>query len=376
MAFYILLSRFGVIWAALRTFFGFFMPLILGCVIAFVVNPLANRFYRLFPDVQKEKRRRFLANLLAFIVVLLFLAFAMIILIPQLIESAQIFAGNLDSYAASLSALLRNWGLSQTALDLDDFISSSENLLGNISASVGDNLASILSLSASIGKILLRWVIAFILAVYLLAAKPKLKAGLHRLLRALFNEEHYDDVSLFLQRCDRILNRYIIFNLLDSLIIGVINAIFMTICGMQYVGLVSFVVAVTNLVPTFGPIVGTAIGGFVLLMVHPVHALIFLIFSLLLQLCDGYILKPRLFSDSLGVSSLWILIGVVVSANMFGVVGILLAIPGVAILDLLYNSYLLPHLEAKRRAAAAQKAAAAGESGAADAAPDGPATPE
>lgn len=91
--------------------------------------------------------------------------------------------------------------------------------------------------------------------------------------------------------------------------------------------------------------VGLVIGGFVLLIVNPVHALMFVIFTLILQLCDGYIIKPRLFGNSLGVSGLWILIGVIVGGNMFGVIGILLAVPCVAIMVLIYETYLLPGLE-------------------------------
>lgn len=119
----------------------------------------------------------------------------------------------------------------------------------------------------------------------------------------------------------------------------------MAITGMQYVGLISFVVALTNLVPTFGPMVGLVIGGFVLLIVNPVHALMLVIITLILQFCDGYIIKPRLFGNSLGVSGLWILIGVIVGGNMFGVIGILLAVPCVAIMVLIYETYLLPELE-------------------------------
>ena len=123
----------------------------------------------------------------------------------------------------------------------------------------------------------------------------------------------------------------------------------MLVVGMPYVGLVSFVVAITNLIPTFGPIVGGVIGAFALVLVKPWYALAFLVFTLVLQTLDGYVLKPRLFGSSLGVSGLWILIGVIVGGRIFGVIGILLAIPGVAILDFIYRDYLLPWLEKRRR---------------------------
>ena len=155
-------------------------------------------------------------------------------------------------------------------------------------------------------------------------------------------------VLVALRRCNVILSRYIVFNLVDALIVGAVNAIFMSVLRLPYVGLVSFFIGVTNLIPTFGPVIGIALGAFVLVLVKPWHALIFIIFSLVLQLLDSYLLKPRLFGDTLGVSSLWILVGIIVGGRMFGITGILLAIPAVAILDFLYKEHLLPWLEQRR----------------------------
>ena len=159
--------------------------------------------------------------------------------------------------------------------------------------------------------------------------------------------DKYDKVEYVIIQSDKILNRYIVYNLIDASIIGIVNAIFMTIAGLPYVGLVSVFVAVTNIIPTFGPAIGALIGSFLLLLVEPWYAGAFLIFTLILQTLDGYVIKPKLFGDSLGVSGLWILIGIVAGGKMFGVVGILLAIPMVAILDMLYHKFLLPFLESR-----------------------------
>ena len=118
---------------------------------------------------------------------------------------------------------------------------------------------------------------------------------------------------------------------------------------MQYVGLVSVIVAVSNMIPNFGPIIGAVIGGFVLVFVNPFHAMLFIAFCFFLQFADGYILKPKLFSNSLGVSGLLILVASIVLGNMFGILGMLLSIPAAAILSFIYNDYLLPRQE-KRHA--------------------------
>ena len=114
----------------------------------------------------------------------------------------------------------------------------------------------------------------------------------------------------------------------------------MSVAGMPYSILISLVVGITNLAPTFGPIVGGIIGGFILVLVNPFYALWFIIFTVILQTIDGYILKPKLFGGSLGVPGVWILISIIVGSRILGVAGILLAIPFAAIVDFIYHDLI------------------------------------
>ena len=274
----------------------------------------------------------------------------MVILIPQLIEGVSSFTANLDSYLESLRTafpgLNKSFG---SFLNKPDVLASREKLLSAVSSAIRNNADLLLEFSAFAGKSLIQWLIGLFLSVYLLAEKDTLKANGKRLLRAALPQNRSEGLLVFLRRCDRILSRYVVYNLLDSVIIGGTNAIFMAITGIPYVGLVSFIVAATNLIPTFGPMIGGAVGALLLCLVKIRYAVIFLIFTSLIQLCDAYIIKPKLFGNSLGVSSLWILIGIIVGGRMFGAVGVLLAIPAVAILDFLYTEYILPRLEAREQ---------------------------
>ena len=103
-------------------------------------------------------------------------------------------------------------------------------------------------------------------------------------------------------------------------------------------------------------VIGAVIGGFILLLVNPVYAVMFIAITLILQVCDGYIIKPKLFGNSLGVSGLLILIAIVTMGNAFGIGGILLAIPVAAICDFSYREGVLPCLQRRK----AKKQAAAG----------------
>ena len=186
------------------------------------------------------------------------------------------------------------------------------------------------------------------LSVYMLMAKSSLKKGAKRFMRAVLPEKTFVKTMRYLKRCDGILVDYIVCSLFDSLIVGGVTAVFMTISGMQYVGMVSLLVAVTNLIPNFGPLIGGAIGAFILLLVNPIDAVTFILFVLVLQFLDGYVIKPKLFGNKLGVSGLLILASVVVCGNIWGITGILLAIPIAAILDFTVRDVILPELERRR----------------------------
>jgi len=347
---YVVLTHFSTIWTGIRTVAGFFSPVFLAAVIAYLVNPLANWYQKkLFRRLKNENIRSVASNGLAFVTVIALLALLLVILIPQMVEGATTFLSNLDLYMEKAKSSLPNLKLFGKALNLQSFLESREKLMTALADMLKNNADIVIEASAHAGKSLFQWLIALFLSIYFLTEKDRLKKGALRLLRAASSSQAYETTIHVLQRCDSILNRYVVYNLLDSLIIGGANALVMAVMGVPYIGLVSFVVAVTNLIPTFGPMIGAVIGALILSLVELRFTVIFLILTAVLQLCDAYLVKPKLFGSSLGVSSLWILIGIVVGGRMFGAVGVLLAIPGVAILDFLYTEYFLPRLEAKAR---------------------------
>ena len=355
VAVYLLLSNLGTVLDSISQFIGYFSTVIGGAAIAYMMNPLAKIYDKyIFRKIKKDSMRWSFSVGLAVVTVLLFVALILVIVIPQLLESITSFVTNLGPYASSLMKKLNQLGVSfsdsNKAKVLKKLLDSSEDIINYLVDYITGNFSKIISASTTAGKGVINWIIAFIISIYLLSAKAGIKKSLKKFLGAVMKKEAYDTTVAFLARCNYILNRYIIFDLIDGLIVGVTNAIVMGIFGMQYIGIISVVVGVTNLVPTFGPVVGAVIGIFILLMVEPVHALIFLIAVIVLQLIDGYIIKPKLFGNTFGVSGLLILVAIVIGGKIFGILGILLAIPFVAICDHTYRELLLPRLEQKRKA--------------------------
>ena len=352
---YLVLSHFHALREGIRTVLWYLGPVIGGCVIAYIMNTLAKLYQRsLFRKVKKEKTGWKLAIFLTVITVLAFLLLMMAIVIPQLATSIYQLARNLNAYVATIQRWLEDIGLGSKVLgriiDLQKLADTSGMLLETLIKYLSENTGKVISISTVAGKTIFNFVIAFILSVYLLIEKHNLKKGAHRLIDALVRQERKRDfLTAVIRKCNAILNRYVVYNLIDSIIVGVANAVFMAACGMEYVGLISFLVAASNLVPTFGPLIGLLGGGFILVLARPLHALLFVGFTIVLQFFDGYVLKPRLYGNSLGISGLLVLAAIIVGGRIAGVVGILLAIPAGAILDYLYRECFLPWLESRRK---------------------------
>lgn len=349
VAFYVLLTNLGTVLSSVRFFLSNFNSIVLGAIFAYLLNPLAKFFdKKVFRRVKRANMRWYLSVILGLMTAFLALILLIGMLVPQLVQSISLFADNYDAYAVALIELIKGSPL-EFILDAEKLQTLSHNALGAISDFVRSNAGKILSTAANSGKGILSTVISAIVAIYILIDKLGVLSGLWHLMEIIFPEETVEGFMKFTHRCDKILMRYLGQSLLESLIIGFVNAIFMFLCGMQYVGLISVIVAVTNLIPNFGPIIGGVIGGFALLLVNPLHALMFVVFTCILQFVDGYILKPKLFSGSLGVSGLLILVAGIVLGNLFGVLGMLLSIPAAAILSFIYQDYFLPRQEKRRR---------------------------
>ena len=349
--FYVVLTHLGLIGSYLRTFLGFFKPVIIGAIIAYVVNPLAKLIDRtLFGRLKKPRAGWAVSVFIALLVIALIFALLVGTVAPQLVNNVRNFISNINTYIDNLNRFIENIGLPSTQLQesIAEFMAGDDSFISRIGSYLQRNLPTILKASSNVGSGAMNAAIGFIMAIYLLLDKANIKKFFSGFFRLVMSEQGYARLDAFRLRFNNIFSRYISFTLIDAFIVGLANYAFMLIMRMPDALLVSVIVGVTNLAPTFGPIVGAALGGFVLLLVDPPAALAFLIFTIVLQTIDGYILKPRMFGNVLNVPGVLILVSIVVGGRMFGVLGILLAIPFAAVLVYLYSEVLVPWLEKRR----------------------------
>ena len=336
-----------VIGGVFTTIGNFVFPVFLGVVFAYIMNPLVNIFdTKVFKKIKKEAFRQKLSVMITFILVMVIIVLLLTLLITQLVESVMTLVGNMDVYIKNIEGFLRSLDdITGGHVDLSAIVASSDKILDGVQALLPDDPGAILNKSKNIGSGLVNIVLGAILSLYFMLERDNLMRGVRKLLHAVLPDDVYRRSSVFWHKCDQILIRYIAYSILDAIIVGVANAIFMMITGMNYVVMVSTIVGVTNLAPTFGPIVGAIVGALVLVLSNPWDAVLFLVFTVILQTLDGYVIKPKLFGGTFGISGLWILVGIIVGGRMFGVTGILFAIPAVAIIDYVYQNYILKKLE-------------------------------
>lgn len=333
---YFILANVSVIFSAIGRFFGFFSTVFSGIIIAYILNPMViwvrNRF---FHKVRNQRAAWTASVAVTIVVVVIFAAILLVALIPQLIASVVGFLENMSYYVTRLQYLISNLakGGSAASIDMSAVTDYSDRLLDTLQKYVSGNLGDVVTTSTDIGHKVVNFGISFVMSIYFLNDKKRLVEYLGIVMHKLIPDEYYDGIASFWQGCNQILIRYIVCEILDALIVGFSNFVFMVITGMPYSALISVVVGVTNLAPTFGPIVGGVIGTLILLLADPKKALYFIIFTNILQTIDGYVIKPRMYGDTLGISPILILISIIVGGRMFGVIGMVLGIPFAAIMD-------------------------------------------
>ena len=351
---YLALTNMPVVLAWLSHVVQLMSPIIIGIIIAYLIDLIVVFFEnRIFKKVKKPKTRYILSVTVSILLVLIFIGFFFWLVLPEIVQSITHFISNAQNYSSLLDENLAK--LDKFAAQYDIQLNATKwtsNIHAWTDTMIADfttNLSRAMNTVLSVGSMLVNFFVGIILAVYFLAGKKKLYAGIRRFRHALLTDEQYEKHTAFLKRSSAIFAKYISYTILEAIGVGIVNAIFMLIAGLPNVTLISVLVAVTNILPTFGPIIGGALGAFILLLEDPMYALIFIIFTLILQTIDGYIVKPHLFGDSLGMPSFVSLISIILGGKLFGPIGILISIPFAAVCAILYRESFLPWLNKRKQ---------------------------
>lgn len=315
----------GGVLAALRAIF-------LGFAMAYLLYPLARfseNFFLRHKVRAKNARSLSVAFSTAVVLALLFLFGYFVI--PQLVFNVPALVQNLPDmmreFADNLSAFLVSHGQSTEILDqLTDKITTSFN--GWLKNDLLSTLSSVFAHVVTAAKGVLNFIIGIIVMVYLLISRDQFIGQGKKMLYALCkNRTNCAVILKHLRKINQIFSGFVSGKLLDSLIIGIICGVCLSILRIPYPLLISVIVGCTNIIPVFGPFFGAIPSAFLLLLTGPSNCLIFLIFIFILQQVDGNIIGPKILGDSTGLSAFWVLFSLLLFNHLMGFWGMLLGVP-------------------------------------------------
>ena len=337
---------------AISGILGSLRAIVLGCVMAYLLYPL-TRFTEqllLYYHVKKKAARALSTAFSTFVLLALIFLFAYFI-IPQLVFNlptlVQSLPNMLTEFSQKISDFLVAHGQSSTIVDnISDKIT--DFLKDWIQDDPLDTLKEVVGRVAIAAKNLLHFVIGIIVMVYLLMSRDQFVGQGKKILFALCRKRTTCDVILkHLRVINKIFSGFVSGKLLDSLIIGIICCICLSILRMPYAMLISITVGITNIIPVFGPFFGAIPSAFLLLLTDPTKCLVFIIFIVILQQVDGNIIGPKILWDSTGLSAFWVLFALLLFNHLMGFWGMLLGVPLFASFYYLLREFINARLRKK-----------------------------
>ena len=340
----------------LRSVLNVLMPFIIGSLIAFILNPAVKKLCFLLKKHTKLKREGVIKGISIAITYLLLLGLVLIAIfgiVPQistsltdLINSMLTFIprafSDFSGFLTDLQERFPSLNISMLQNSMDNALPSALNYIKDFTANI---VPTLYSLSMSIVQLLWNLVIALIVSVYILTDKNILLDSLKAAIYAFLPQKKIPYILDTMRECNNIFGGFVIGKAIDSLIIGILCFILMTILQLPYTMLISLIVGITNMIPYFGPFIGAVPGAFIMLMVSPLKTIVFIVMIFALQQFDGLFLGPKILGESVGLRPLWIIIAITVGGSIAGVLGMFLGVPIVAVLRYLIMRTLRNRLE-------------------------------
>lgn len=354
---YIFIGHFSVTLTLIRQITSLLSPFITGAFIAFILYPLVHLLYcKIFIGKLKLKTKtaKMLSILTAYLLAIGVITILLVFIIPQIYESLNDLTQLLPVWYNNALIFIQNFEDKHADLPLVDYdfinekISSALPMIMNYLTEIMTNLLPlIVSTSMAIVKGILNFIIAMIVSVYMISDHKIIFYHFKRLMYTIIPKKTADNIRMVIRESGTIFSSFIIGKALDSLIIGIICFICMTILRFPYAVLISVIVGITNIIPYFGPYIGGIIGGIIILIVNPVKVIFWAILILIIQQFDGLYLGPKILGEKTGLRPLWVIFSITVGGSLFGVLGMFLGVPCVAVISYILNLIIEHFLKKK-----------------------------
>lgn len=316
-------------------------PFIIGIVIAFILNVIINMLENgILKKLKKGKRAISIVSSL--VVVFGFIVILLFILIPQVKNAGMIFVENIPKYHDTLYEVGEKVGLTESQLEFLDI--DTAKLMKDVSTFISNNSANLISYSfgfaTSVVGAVTNFFVGLVFAIYILIEKENLSRQFKKLFNRIMPKKKYDRTLDILSLSNKTFTNFIKVQFIEACILGVLCFIGMLLFGLPYAATISVLIGFTALIPIFGAFIGCIVGAFLIFMISPVQALIFVGFFLVLQQIEGNLIYPKVVGGKIGLPSIWVLVGVIAGGSIGGVFGMLLGVPVLSVVYALIKEYV------------------------------------
>lgn len=326
--------------ALLSAVLGAAAPLLLGCVVAYVINIPMSFYERHYFPKKKGKffavSRRPVCLLGAFLTVLAVAALVIGLVIPQLSDCVSLIAAEFPvmfkkflDYAQQLDFMPEKIIASLSSIDLRSQMSS---IIEKLTSGIGNVVGGVVSVVASVFSGVVTAFVSIIFAVYLLMAKDTLGAQWKRIMKRYASVKLNNKFGYIVSVLNDCFHRYIVGQCTEAVILGALCTVGMLIFRFPYAFMIGALTAFTALIPIAGAYIGAGVGAFMILTESPIKALLFLVFIVVLQQIEGNLIYPKVVGTSIGLPGIWVLAAVTVGGGIFGILGMMLGVPVAAAL--------------------------------------------
>lgn len=333
---YSMLQNFPTAVRVVKHILSIFLPLFLGCCIAFVLNIPMSRLEKLFGLCKKrwiQKIKRPVSILLSIVIIVALMYLIINLVVPELIKGGKVLV---DSLSTAFDKFDGWWAenngrhpqlatfLNEQGIDINNLQSSLLSKLQSWTPKLISNTVAIIS-SGINGVITFFMALAF--ALYILASKEKLTRQFSLLIEAFVSPRAEQRFMHVASTTYQTFAKFVVGQCTEAVILGTLCAVGMLAFRMPYAVMIGALVGVTALIPIVGAFIGAGVGAFMIAMVSPLTAVGFVVYLVILQQIEGNLIYPRVVGSSVGLPAIWVFAAVMVGGGLGGLIGMVFAVP-------------------------------------------------
>jgi len=319
---------------ALNTLFSALKPFLAGFLIAYILALPCDNIEKLFIKKCKVKQKTadILAVILTEILTLTVMTIFCMAILPQCYESIVKIIANIPDYLNSLNNLINSFIENNNILrafgvkSLESDTGLQDYIVNSLNSDVSELSTELYNEATRLIDLITDSIVAYVSSIFILFNRHRAVEAFKVFIFTVFHKSGSKFIDI-LGESNQIFRRFVFGKFIDSLLIGILTFIFLSVFNLPYKVFNATFIGITNMIPIFGPIIGAIPGFLIILVESPADALKFAALILVIQQFDGHILGPRLIGGQIGISTYWVLFSVVVFGKLFGIVGMFFGVP-------------------------------------------------